>query len=451
MTAEQAFEALCRQLRGADDKTLLKIVGVVDRLAKRGPLDRLLDAHRLRLAAIRPPRPLSLPRLVVLPFEQLVVDPATWSPGQMRIPRNRLGQLIKRAFTQLDDTLKADLAARIAGRTMEDAATVLEVGRSLWPAAAAAVCRVLEEARRTRDPTTCDLLLPLRVAQHLLPVAEPLVTTVWALPAKPMHALDAGAKAKIADLMELASEQGRDCFRLVAELLVSRSELPLSIIEPVISGDFRLGVRERQQAAAMIAETCQGDMVRLLRTVAARPPEAAEPRMIVGAVQAIVSNVESLLEVATRVKFDHRELRRLKADVFDLIEARLADALNGLLFRAFEALADAAAPIDWHGLEQNATAAANLRLMAKRVGLASKIDFIFDRAEARYRSILFERCGRAPEEPAIDALAMDRLRIIELLFGSRVAMQMLTELRRGRPARLDQRRRAMARGAPCAA
>lgn len=430
MGAEQAFEALTRQLQGADDKTLLKIVGMVDRLAKRGPLDRLLDAHRLRLAVIRPPRPMHLSRLFVLPFEELLVDGAGWSPGYMRVPRDRLRHVIELTFERLDPELVQELDGKVAGRTMEDAATILEVGRELWPAAAEAVGRVLGHGRQTKDPAIRDLLMPLRIAQHLLPVAEAVVTTVWALPPKPMHTLDAAAKGQIAELMGLASATGRDCFQLVAELLVSRSELPLSIIEPVIAGSFELGPRERGQAAAMIAEACQSDMIRLFKSLASLPLETTQPKTIVGSVQAIVSNVESLLDVATKVKFDHRELRRLKADLFDFIEKRLGQALNVMLFQAFESLADSDADIDWRRLERNATATANMRLMAKRVGLASKIDFLFNKAFERYQQVLLAACGPEHCDVLVDPGTMDRLRIIELLFGSRAAMQMLTTLRR---------------------
>ena len=76
MGAEKAFQALATQLHGADDRTLLKLVAVVDQLAKRGSLDQLLDEHRARLAVIRPPRPMTLGRLVVLPLEELLIDGA---------------------------------------------------------------------------------------------------------------------------------------------------------------------------------------------------------------------------------------------------------------------------------------------------------------------------------------------------------------------------------------
>jgi hypothetical protein len=442
MGAELAFESLSRQLSGADDQTLMKIVSVVDRLARRGSLDKLLAQHRLRLATIRPPRPMTLGRLLVLPFEELLVDPDHWSPGLMRVPRDRLVRLIGLTFEHLPPGFENEMRQRLDGHTMDDAALILEIGRELWPACANAVRLALEHGRQTRDPEIRELMVPLRIAEQLLPVAEVVVTTVWALPPKPMLSLDDAANERIADLLGRAAAEGRDCFQLVAELLVTRSELPLSIIRPVLAGAFDWGERERQQAATMIAEACQNDMVRLYRSLAATPP-ATEPSSLVAPLQAIVSNVESLQEVAAEVRFDHRALRRLKADVFELILARLGLALDHGLFNAFRDLGDESAAVDWRQLEQNAVAVANLRLMARRIGLATKIDFLFTKALDRYRDLLAAGAAAADGEGWLQPLAMDRLRLIELVFGSRAAMQVLDRLRQGGEGRQRQRPRLM--------
>jgi|GEM_PF-1308444 len=429
MSANQTFDALVRQLRKADDQTLLKIVGVVDRLAKRGPLDELLDQHRLRLARIRPPRPITPERLFVLPFEELLVDGRVWSPGMMRVPRDRLSRLIALTFARLDRDLVANLRDRLKGRTMDDASLILETGREFWPEAASAVGAVLDSGRQGRDPEIRELQLPLRIAQHLLPVAEAVVTTVWALPPKPMLEFDKAAQEHITHLLGLAAAAGKDCFQLVAELLVNRSELPLSIIEPVLSGDFEWGARERQQAAAMVAEACQSDMIRLFRGIAQTPPATTAPRDLLPALQSIVSNLESLLDVTTKIKFDHRALRKLKSETFELILARVGQALEQQMLPAFERLDDPEADIDWRRLEQNAAAAANMRLIAKRIGLATKIDYVFTRAFERYRAVLQPAEPGIGGRPLLDPMVMDRVRIIELLFGSRAAMQVLAPFR----------------------
>ncbi|MEZ5903726.1 MAG: hypothetical protein R3C69_00915 [Geminicoccaceae bacterium] len=425
MGAESAFQVLATQLHGADDRTLLKLVAVVDQLARRGSLDQLLDEHRARLAVIRPPRPMTLGRLVVLPLEELLVDGADWTPGMMRVPRDRLGRLIELLLEAFDPDLRRRAAAQLAGKSMHDSAVALDVGREIWPAAALAADAILARSRQTRDPELRELLTPLRIMQNLLPVAESLVTTIWALPDKPMLALEPEHQARIGALLALASARGRDCFLLTAELLVRRTELPLAIIEAVLDGELELPERERQQAAAMIAEACQNEMMRLFRSVSQLPAGTGHAALV-GPLRTLVANVESLQEVAQKVKFDHRELRRLKAEIFTLIEKRLEAALGGDLLQAFRTLDEATATADCRTLELHAMAAANMRLMAKRIGLATKIDFVFAKALERFRAILEE--GAGPGAGPMGA-TMDRIRIIELLFDSRSAMQSLARLR----------------------
>ncbi|MEZ5862826.1 MAG: hypothetical protein R3D25_01625 [Geminicoccaceae bacterium] len=425
MGAESAFQVLATQLHGADDRTLLKLVAVVDQLARRGSLDQLLDEHRARLAVIRPPRPMTLGRLVVLPLEELLVDGADWTPGMMRVPRDRLGRLIELLLEAFDPDLRRRAAAQLAGKSMHDSAVALDVGREIWPAAALAADAILARSRQTRDPELRELLTPLRIMQNLLPVAESLVTTIWALPDKPMLALEPEHQARIGALLAFASARGRDCFLLTAELLVRRTELPLAIIEAVLDGELELPERERQQAAAMIAEACQNEMMRLFRSVSQLPAGTGHAALV-GPLRTLVANVESLQEVAQKVKFDHRELRRLKAEIFTLIEKRLEAALGGDLLQAFRTLDEATATADCRTLELHAMAAANMRLMAKRIGLATKIDFVFAKALERFRAILEE--GAGPGAGPMGA-TMDRIRIIELLFDSRSAMQSLARLR----------------------
>lgn len=438
MTKTDIFETLTRRLQNADDKTLLKIVGVVDQLAKRGAVDQLLDQHRVRLAVIRPPRPMTIARVLVAPLEGLLIDGEGWTPSLMRIPRDRLTRLIALVTERLPPGLEQTLTERLARSTMDDAAVMLEVGRELWPSCADILQQIIDQHRQSRDPAARELLLPLKIARLLMPVAEAVVTTVWSLPPKPVLAIDQATRDRIVALLGVASAEGRDCFQLVADLLINRTELPFSIIEPIIDGTVPLGQRERQQAAAMIAEACQSDMIRLHRSLAALP-EAAEPSALVAGVQTLVSTIASLQEVAAGVKFDHRALRRLKTDVFDLVQARLSRSLQQDLLRALEELSASTPMSDWRRLEQNAAAIANLRLMAKRVGLSTKIDFVFNKALEQYRSLVMARiqrgssCG-AEKMPLLDALSMDRLRIIELLFGSLAALQMLTTLRRSMAA-----------------
>ena len=73
MTGPAPLPALDRDLTEASNEQLLRVVGLIDTLDRRGPMDRLLDPVRDRLALLRPPRPLALGRVLILPFEDLLV------------------------------------------------------------------------------------------------------------------------------------------------------------------------------------------------------------------------------------------------------------------------------------------------------------------------------------------------------------------------------------------
>ena len=52
---------------------MLRVVGLIDTLDRRGAVDDLLAPIRDRLALLRPARPLTLGRILILPFEDVLV------------------------------------------------------------------------------------------------------------------------------------------------------------------------------------------------------------------------------------------------------------------------------------------------------------------------------------------------------------------------------------------
>ena len=99
-------------------------------------MDRLLDPVRDRLALLRPPRPLVLGRVLVLPFEDLLVPDGEAWPGRRCLPRGQLGSLIEQVSAGLPPATAAALRDRAAGHTMMSGGIVREIGATLWPLAA---------------------------------------------------------------------------------------------------------------------------------------------------------------------------------------------------------------------------------------------------------------------------------------------------------------------------
>jgi hypothetical protein len=126
---------LTENLSGASDENLLRIVAMIDRQAERNKLDDLLTDIRPRLARLRPPRPVTMTRLLFLPLSGALVNRNMWRQDPAAIPRAAL----KPIFELLRDLpgshlQEAEHATRSA--VFSDIAVVDRYGRSIWETAA---------------------------------------------------------------------------------------------------------------------------------------------------------------------------------------------------------------------------------------------------------------------------------------------------------------------------
>ena len=173
--------AFDRDMSSASDEQLLKVVGLIDTLDRRGPVDRLLEPVRDRLALLRPARPLTLGRVLILPFEDVLVPAHEAWAGRPCFPRPQLAELIARVTAGLPAATAAALRARAAGHSMMSAEIVLEIGAALWPAAAAMVAALA--ADQAQAP---ELSRQLATVAPLLALGPVLVPSMWELPPRPM-------------------------------------------------------------------------------------------------------------------------------------------------------------------------------------------------------------------------------------------------------------------------
>lgn len=122
-------------LSNASDENLLRIVAMIDRLPDRAKLDAMLDDVRPRLAQLRPPRPLTMMRLLFLPLSGALVDRAAWHQDPASIPR----AAIRPIFTLLRDLPNGaltTLAHTPPQAVFSDLELVESFGRPIWGAAA---------------------------------------------------------------------------------------------------------------------------------------------------------------------------------------------------------------------------------------------------------------------------------------------------------------------------
>ena len=107
MSADPRIPYLDRDMTGASDEQLLKVVGLIDTLDRRGPVDRLLELVRTRLALLRPARPITLGRVLILPFEDLLVHEAEAWPGRRCFARGHLAGLVEQVAGSLPGAVLA--------------------------------------------------------------------------------------------------------------------------------------------------------------------------------------------------------------------------------------------------------------------------------------------------------------------------------------------------------
>lgn len=138
-TPDAALGRLLSELRGlerARDDQVLKIVRLIDALPRRAALDALLGPLRPRLAELRPPRPLTLPRLLFRPLDPLIVNDREWREGEGTLPRGALVPLARLVEAGLDPGQLATLRAALQNHHFNETSVVEAIGRRLWPLAA---------------------------------------------------------------------------------------------------------------------------------------------------------------------------------------------------------------------------------------------------------------------------------------------------------------------------
>jgi hypothetical protein len=164
-SAPLSLRSIGRELQGADDARLHRVVAMLDSLPDRGDADALLHPLRPRLAVLRPQRRLSFTRLLFAPVEPLIVPARAWTPGRPAVPRPALRPLAHLVRAALGAEAAA-IDRLVASRTTADQACFRDVGATLWPAAAA----TLAEAP---PPADWHAASGLR-AEFYAPIARPL-------------------------------------------------------------------------------------------------------------------------------------------------------------------------------------------------------------------------------------------------------------------------------------
>ena len=157
--------ASANQLEVASDEALTKIVAVVDGLGNPEMRLRILGPSLHRLKRLRPPRLVSLMRLLFLPLSGAFMDTAKWEQLEGRIPRSAIKPLMDTLDRALEPKVEI-FDRQLRGKTFDDAELVGQVGRELWHIAADAGPRLRASPlwkNAGLDPTGIDTIVSLAV------------------------------------------------------------------------------------------------------------------------------------------------------------------------------------------------------------------------------------------------------------------------------------------------
>lgn len=368
---------LAAGLRDAPDARLRAVMAAIEAHPQRAEVEDLIALVRPRLAGLAIPRPLTLQRALVVPFEGLLC-PGNGPPRDaLRLPRAVLAPLFALARDRIDPAAWAEAERLAAGRRADDTPAVLAVGRRLWPGAAEALAALHDDPRgigRGLAAAGHDADLLSGALRSLLPLMRLGETIAAAILPRHGVALDPTLPtAPHRNLLLGSVARDPALFRLLAAVMLFRSEFPESITRMLRDLALQLDQPGVFGVVAEVAEALKADL-----QAAPTEPGAAELRARTA--MRLVAIV-SVLEGMPRFDALAREAGHILGDQFtatvrDSVLAPLAalaeqGETSTEALRALEAAALAAKRIEAAGRLAGATAPFRQALAAARQPVAA--------------------------------------------------------------------------------
>ncbi len=396
-----------RQLAGARDEQMARVVALVDALPQRGAADALIAPLRPRMALAPPPRPMNAMRLMFRPLDPVITPGPRWRPGMPAVPRTVLGCLGAAVLPRLGaagPAAEAALSAIPPGASPDVLRDALaQAGAALWPAAAA----VLDGMGPPPDWSDASGLPPAcfaQVAAGIAAVLHQATRLAW---------LDAGqdnppsAAAAVGAILADAQTRPSGLPVLLAVLLAHGPAAAL-----LAGGLPNAGALP----PAVLDKAVEGSLDR-----AGHLLESVLPVAGLQAAANHAGNIAALLE-AVDSPASRPALRAHAARTRQAADQACRDRLAGAAQRDLASrLAGAGpdAPVDDAAVEGLEAAARDLRRLG-RAGRRLGQPFAYDALMVR-----LAREAGALSAPGLTR--MDRLRLAELLVGADAALRLVPE------------------------
>ena len=402
---DPSVQALTATVSEASDPAIIRIVGIVDAMMKRGDVDQLIAPLRPQLKKLRPPRPLRFRRLIFTPLDPLIVPGSRWLAGQDTIPRVVVTPIADHIHRLMGTEVQA-IEAEIAGKSNPDTDLIARLGRSLWPKAA----RILAAAKMPDTWATTRLneaayhalanIIAALLAQAALLDTVCAETADGLLPPRP---------DVIARMLGQTMAASPPALPMLIALLLTRLPQATALILPKYLGP---------EAGAICAALDQA-ADRLLRQLAQK--DGTEVRVAAGTLAdagAEVTRIVTLLDqlragiVSNRRRDQMQSIReRLDASC----KARFTAGLQDEVLTPMHDLGSRPAAGVVPAIETAARGLRILEMAARTVGSGA----VYDR-------LLAEAAQAVKADVMRDKLTLvDRVRLVEILQGPDAALAML--------------------------
>jgi hypothetical protein len=396
---------LTREIAGAPDLQITRIVATVDAIPVRGPADALIEPLRQRLKVLRPPRPLRFVRLLFDPLNALIVPPGRWRLGQNTIPRSALLPMAETVRQEMGQDAQA-IEAEIVDRTNDDTGLVARLGRSLWPAAA-------DILAGPTIPATWEMSGLGRAIYR--PLADTVATllgqavTLDELCAETANGLLPPSPERIGVLLgHIASTRPTDLSMLIALLL---NRLPAAAAS-IPTGQAGTAAKIIEKAFDLAANRI---LLQLGEDEGTEVLIAPGTLASAGAAAARIATLLEQLGTGPRNLPRREQLRALRHRLDDSCRARFTLGLQEELLTPLQNLDASPGPSAVQDLETAARGLRVLELEARAVGSGATYDFLLRKATETVRnSAVHERLTQ-----------VDKVRLVEVLAGPDAAQEML--------------------------
>lgn len=419
-------------LKEASNEQLVRIMQFIDRLPSRQRIDDVVAPVRGRLALVKPARSMTLSRVLVAPFEDLLVGPDLMGTSPWFIPRDMTGVATGIFFDALDPGRRAELDRRLTGKTMDDLDTLLETGEEIWPVAADAIIYRIER-RETSSGIGPHLHLPLRGIAGILRCGTEVVTFLEQLPPRPMPRLRNDQRGAAMSLLYSMGQVSPEMFRYAFTILVRRSTEPMEFFELILNADFGIPPELRDMVLAETAHECLHEVDVMQQDMAEQTDRSAVDTA--NAALRIASLIESLENAPRQVQVNAKRLADTKAKASQSIIKSYQGALSGELRETFDTVAKpansvSASDAEVEHAENVARSTRKIQLAGGRIGAGSNLEQVRNGHFEEFRRAILQKAGKMRVSgTARLAALMEEIRLVEIVFGSEAAQSLVAELR----------------------